>query len=67
MGFEIEYRELNAGTDWRSEPMYQPARDRLLIESLVLFNTYEVKIRAVNMFGKSDWSPAAIVYLEMGN
>ena len=67
MGYEVEYREVDGGTDWRTELLYEPSIRQLLIEDLILFKTYEIKIRAVNTFGKSSWSPVTVIYLEMGN
>ena len=66
MAYDIEYREVEGGTDWRTEPIYRANILELIIADLVLFKTYEIRIRAINTFGKSDWSPAVVIYLEMG-
>ena len=68
MGYEVAYREVDAGwLDWRSEPLYSADLTSITIYNLQLFKTYEFRIRAFNPHGRSEWSPQTIIYLEIGN
>ena len=66
MGYNIEYREVDAGLDWRSETLYNAALTSMTIYTLQLFKTYEFRIRAFNSLGESEWSAQSVVYLEIG-
>ena len=66
MGYNIEYREVGAGGDWRAESLFNPSIDSLTLYNLVLFKTYEFKIRAFNGIGQSDWSVVIELYMEIG-
>jgi protein sidekick len=66
MGYNIEYREVDSGLDWRSETLFNADLTSMTVYSLQLFKTYEFRIRAFNSLGQSDWSPQTVIYLEIG-
>ena len=65
-GYQLDHRDANKGGSWISRKFYNPDMERVVVDNLALFKTYEFQIKSFNMYGSSPWSPVTVVYLEMG-
>ncbi|ELU15655.1 hypothetical protein CAPTEDRAFT_52109, partial [Capitella teleta] len=63
MGYNVEYREVDTGSAWRSDKLFNAALTSMTVYSLQLFKTYEFRICAFNSLGQSEWSPHSLSYM----
>ena len=63
-GFTLEYREISDDI-WSSQGTQQDVT-LVVLNELVLFMTYEFKVRAFNVYGESPWSQIHIYFHELG-
>lgn len=65
LGFDVAYREGNSDEPWQILTVNNPRQYSALIGNVQLFVVYEVKVRAFNRKGRSDYSPVSTIYLEI--
>ena len=65
-GYRIEYRKYLGGTDFRSEKVFGVNRVHYELKGFNMFDHYEFRMCLVNALGQSRWTPAYVMFMEIG-